>query len=299
VNSESPSSSTMTTTTTVVAGKIKQKSPPSSSAPVPVKVHSTSSNTSTSSSLSQNLSSRLNFKQTQSTVASVPSSAGNLIIKFNNDSLQSNPQAKVVSSTTDDNEQEELESSRLKNLKRRINTVYDNESISSDSENVTGSKIISLKPKRTASLNEDIKLVKPFKTGLVINSIVKDTKSLNNRTISSGADSLRIEINNQDEKKSVFNRIRATTADELPVRRKFTSDADNAVKINRVSTSFSKPTFQKNVNSKLVSTSLNKTIPSSANTKKVLSNPKMTPKLQMDFVAKSNTKNLQDRIRFA
>jgi len=283
-----------------VASKIKQKSPPLSSAPVPVKVHSTSSNTSTSSSLSQNLSSRLNFKQTQSTVAQVPPSAGNLIIKFNNDSLQSNPQAKVVSSTTDDNEQEELESSRLKNLKRRINTVYDNESISSDSENVTSGKIISLKPKRTASLNEDIKLVKPFKTGLVINSSVKDSKLSTNRTISSGADSLRIEINNQGEKKSVFNRIRATTAEELPVSRKFTSNADNAVKVNRVSTSFSKPTFQgKNVNSKLVSTSLNKTIPSSANTKKVLSNPKMTPKLQMDFVAKSNTKNLQDRIKFA
>jgi hypothetical protein len=192
-------------TSSTVKTSLQDTLSPSKNSPVTL-----ASNPSTSSTLSQNLASRLNFSKTTTAPESANTTAstttnpnGSLIIKFNNDASQSNHQAKVVSSTTqdhdDDDDEDFSQSNRLKNLKRRIHNVYDN----SESETLTKKsvgKIISLKPKRTTSFNEATS-TKP--------TTVISTKA-ENRRISSDLEGLRIELKTQNDKKSVFNRIRST-----------------------------------------------------------------------------------------
>ena len=295
VNAEPATSSTppvAVATPAILSGRIKQKSPPALKSPSPSILPASNAR----STLSESLVSRLSFKSTptaaSSTTSATSTGGGNLVIKFNNDSLLSNPQAKVVSSTTEDNDDEEFASSKLKNLKRRIKSVYDSDSQNSDGDNKsTGGKIISLKPKRTASLNDDVRLNRKS----VLNS---DHKSGNVRKISSNFENFSIEVNTKpSEKKSVFNRIRSAT-DEPSAVIKFPGEQKAFDKAKRISTSLVQPDIAQNIKSKVISTNFSKTPHWSLASASYFPNSKKPlPKLQMD-VASTNAKNLHDRIKF-
>ena len=279
-----------------------------------------STNTTTSSTLSQSLVSRLTFKPTSSNVAKTPSPpSSNITVTFKDH------QTKLVSSTTGD----DLESNKQNSLKRRINHVYSSDETVSNSDSdersfkyksvlsspqneSSKSKIISLTAKRTTSLNEPLSL----KTSA--ESVSKST--ITNRTISSNLESLRIEVKAHDnEKKSVFNRIRTTTVpsrvatQEPAAAAQLLADFSKSAKVNRtvnstmISLNKSASSVGDTKSSKIVpvkfeakrqpvsSFNVSNSAPAS---KIVVLNAKNNTKLHMDAATRPASKNIHDRIKF-